>query len=332
MLNPRLETEIARPPACISVSPARVVPDIIDDAREGLLFPPRSLPPKYFYDEKGSQLFTRICETDEYYPTRTEDGLLARNAEDIIAISRPVQIIELGSGNSRKTRRLFNACEQIDHTCSYAPFDVCAPMLEDTAGQLQTEYEWLKVTPLLGDYHAGLDHLPGFNERRLFVFLGSTIGNFEPAEARAFIREITDAMAPGDFLLLGIDRVKDVQVLNDAYNDSGGITAAFNLNLLNVLNRELDADFDLNHFNHHASYQSRHSRIEMKLVCDTLHEIQLKKIDEVIELYPGDEILTELSHKFTYGQAEELLSDCGLDIVSHYEPENRYFSVILARF
>ncbi len=317
---------------CVPVAPAHPVPDIVDDAREGLLRPPRSLPPKYFYDEAGSLLFTKICETREYYPTRTEDRLLASHAPDIIRIARPGQIIELGSGNSQKTRRLFDACENTDHTCTYAPFDVCAPILEETADQLQAEYGWLHVTPLLGDYHAGLDHLPAFTGRRLFVFLGSTIGNFEPGEAHTFLREITAIMNPGDYLLIGADRVKDTRVLDSAYNDAEGITAAFNLNLLEVLNRELDADFNPCHFRHKAEFVPERSRIEMKLVCNATHQITLKELDETIAFLPDDEILTEVSYKFTHDGAEKLLEEGGMNVVKHYEPENRYFSLILGQF
>ncbi|MEJ2761143.1 MAG: L-histidine N(alpha)-methyltransferase [Gammaproteobacteria bacterium] len=178
-------------PSCISVIPTRHVPDLIEDVRNGLLNRPRQLPPKYFYDDAGSELFERICVTDEYYPTRTEDALLARHGADIIALAAPDRIIELGSGSSRKTRRLFDACEAGDHMCSYTPFDVCEAALEQAAADLIGIYPWLEVTPLLGDYHAGLGNLPPGEGTGIYVFLGSTIGNFEPDQARDFIREGT---------------------------------------------------------------------------------------------------------------------------------------------
>lgn len=317
--------------SCMPITPTRIVPDIIEDVREGLLSKPRSLPPKYFYDERGSMLFANICETPEYYPTRTEEELLRKYSDDIINQVKPDEILELGSGTSRKTRCLFDACERNSHGCSYAPFDVCAPMLKMTAGQLQADYQWLTVTPLLGDYHAGLENLPGHEGRRLFVFIGSTIGNFTPGEARQFLSELHDRMLPGDFLLLGVDRVKDEAILNAAYNDKQGITADFNLNLLKILNRELGADFRLDNFSHHAGFNAENSRIEMRLVSRKSHTVRLGKINAEISFNQADDILTELSHKFTYAGAESLLTECGYSIINHYQPDNRYFSLILSK-
>jgi L-histidine N-alpha-methyltransferase len=232
--------------ACLLIEPSHNVPTLSDDVRSGLLESPRSLPPKYFYDEYGSQLFDKICDTPEYYPTRVEDRLLQQYADDIIARSLPEKIIELGSGTSRKTRRLFDACESNSHLCSFAPFDVCEAMLIQTAEELQSSYTWLEVQPLLGDYHAGLSKLPVISEQNLFVFLGSTIGNFEPEEASDFIRDLHKRMNCGDYFLIGADRVKNIDILNAAYNDASGLTAEFNLNVLQVLNQELGGNFDLN--------------------------------------------------------------------------------------
>ena len=324
------EIDVIQSP-CLLVEPAYNVPDLAENVRNGLLTPPRSLPPKYFYDEAGSELFTQICNTPEYYPTRTEDRLLASYSKNIIAQARPEQILELGSGNSQKTRRLFDACEQCNHQCAYAPFDVCASILVSTSLQLQTEYEWLEVLPMVGDYHAGLENLPVFRGRRLYVFLGSTIGNFSPAAARNFLVEIRNNMQAGDYLLLGADRVKDNAVLNAAYNDSQGLTAEFNLNLLHVLNRELDADFRVDYFSHHAGYNETCSRVEMRLVCSRDHTVTLNDLDETITFRTGDEILTEISHKYTFAEIENLLQQCGFAINSHYQPDNQYFSLILAR-
>ena len=316
---------------CLLVEPAYDVPDLAEDVRDGILAPPRSLPPKYFYDEAGSELFTKICNTPEYYPTRTEDGLLASYSLDIIEQARPDQILELGSGNSQKTRRLFDACERCNHICNYAPFDVCAPMLESTSLQLQSDYEWLEIFPMAGDYHAGLDNLPDFGGRRLYVFLGSTIGNFSPVAARNFLVEIRNNMQPGDYILLGVDRVKDNAVLNAAYNDSQGLTAEFNLNLLRVLNRELDADFRVDCFNHQARFNEIFSRIEMWLVCSRDHMVTLQELNEMITFRTGDEILTEISHKYTFAEIENLMQQCGFAINNHFQPGNQYFSLILAR-
>ncbi len=316
--------------ACTSIKPARDIPDIVEDVRVGLLSAPRSLPPKYFYDERGSRLFEQICDTPEYYPTRIEEKLLSNYSIEIITQVKPDEIMELGSGNAQKTRCLFDACEQTEHICTYAPLDVCEPMLENISEQLQSDYDWLDVNPLLGDYHAGLQHLPEIRGTRLYVFLGGTIGNFYPEQARDFIKEIKAVMQPGDYLLLGADRVKENHLLDAAYNDVQGITAEFNLNLLHVLNRELKADFNPEYFEHRAEFNSEHNRIEMHLLCTQDHIVRLQKLDEEIIFQQGDSILTEVSHKFTADGLEELLEESGLNICKHYEPDNQYFSLILA--
>ncbi len=315
---------------CTSIEPARDVPDIAEDVRAGLLSAPRSLPAKYFYDERGSRLFEQICATPEYYPTRTEEKLLSHYSEEIINQVKPEEIMELGSGNAQKTRRLFDACENTDHTCSYAPLDVCEPVLENISKQLQSDYHWLEVMPLLGDYHAGLENLPKSHGTRLYVFLGGTIGNFSPAEAQDFIQEIKASMQPGDYLLLGADRVKDNHILDAAYNDEQGITAEFNLNVLHVLNRELKANFNPEHFEHQAGFNAEHNRVEMYLLCTQDHSVQLQGLNEEITFHQGDSILTEVSHKFTSDGLEELVEESGLNICKHYEPDNKYFSLILA--
>lgn len=316
---------------CIAVAPVRHVPDLAQDARAGLLEPPRSLPPKYFYDARGTGLFNRICETPEYYPTRTEEALLRRFSDDIIALARPGFLVELGSGSSKKTAHLFNACERQGHGCVYAPFDIFEPGLVEAAGKLRERYGWLDVRPLLGDYHAGLANLPRYGDAGMYLFLGGTIGNFTPPEVRAFIGEMRGLMVPGDFLLLGADRVKDPLVLHDAYNDAQGITALFNLNVLNVLNRELGADFRTDHFAHSAVYNNESNRIEMYLVSALGQEVSLGKLGERITLAPGEEILTELSYKFYFDELETLLEEFGLRVIRHFEPDNRYFSLLLAQ-
>ena len=316
--------------ACTSIKPARDIPDIVEDVRVGLLSAPRSLPPKYFYDERGSRLFEQICDTPEYYPTRIEEKLLSNYSIEIITQVKPDEIMELGSGNAQKTRCLFDACEQTEHICTYAPLDVCEPMLESISEQLQSDYDWLDVHPLLGDYHAGLQHLPETRGTRLYVFLGGTIGNFYPEQAQDFIKEIKSTMRPGDYLLLGADRVKENHLLDAAYNDEQGITAEFNLNLLHVLNRELKADFNPEYFEHRAEFNSEQNRIEMHLLCIQDHIVRLQKLNAEITFQQGDSILTEVSHKFTADGLEELLEKSGLNICKHYEPDNQYFSLILA--
>lgn len=318
-------------PFCTPIIPTRCIPDLIEDARNGLLTRPRHLPPKYFYDDLGSDLFEQICATEDYYPTRTEDALLTLHGGDIITRTLPEQIIELGSGSSRKTRRLFDACEASNHECNYTPIDVCEAALEQAATELQEDYQWLDVTPMTGDYHAGLGNLPHGTGTCLYVFLGSTIGNFESPQAVSFMQEVSDCMKSDDWLLLGADMVKDSEVLLAAYNDSGGVTAQFNLNVLSVLNRELHADFDPSRFVHEAVLNEDQSRIEMYLQSLCEQDVHLGMLQETIHLLQGERILTELSHKFTSEKLRNLLQGGGLEMVRQYQPDNRFFSLILAR-
>ena len=316
---------------CVPVVPALHLPGLADDVYQGLMAYPRSLPPKYFYDERGTELFNRICEMPEYYLTRTEDALLQKHGAYIIALTRPVHFIEFGAGNCQKAARLFDACERDGHTCTYLPFDICEAALAKTAGRMQAEYLWLDVRPLVGDYHAGLDHLPKLSGVKMYMFMGSSIGNFSPAEAKEFVRSIALCMEPGDFFLLGADRVKDPAVLNDAYNDAHGITAQFNLNILEVLNRELDADFRAEKFAHFAVYNNELNRIEMYLVSLLDQQVALRSLDAVFSLTAGEKILTELSYKYYFNDLETLLEESGLTVIRHFAPGNRYFSLVLAQ-
>jgi len=203
--------------SCTPVSPIRAAPSLLEDAQAGLLHPPRSLPPKYFYDEIGSRLFEEICQTPEYYPSRTEAGLLETYASHIITTCHPEHMVELGSGSSRKTRYLLDACAEHHTHCVYWPFDVAEEMLMSSAESLVADYPWLTVRGLVGDYNGGLAKLPLPEQgRRLIAFLGGTIGNFEADAAQQILQEIRAMMRTGDFLLLGADRVKDAGVLQAA--------------------------------------------------------------------------------------------------------------------
>ncbi len=315
---------------CRTVRPSRRVPGLAEDARKGLMAESRCLPPKYFYDDRGSRLFDQICDTPEYYPTRTEAGLLEAHAEAIVRVARPDHILELGSGTSRKTRHLFDACEALGAQCSYWPFDVCEAMLREAGEQLMREYPWLNIRALVGDYLAGLDHFPNPHGRRLFVFLGGTIGNFDSAQAQAFLREVRTRMRPGDGLLLGADRVKDKQVLHEAYNDAQGVTAAFNLNVLRVLNGELQGDFDLDAFSHNAHYNEAAQQIEMYLVARRAHTVRLEALGHELHFDEGERILTEISRKFRPRDLTALLASAGMEMKAHFEPDNGYFSLVLA--
>ena len=314
-----------------AVAPSRPVPDLAEDLIRGFSARPRTLPPKYFYDAHGSALFDRICETAEYYPTRTEAALLRDRARPLLEQARPDHIVELGSGTARKTRLLLEACDALGLHCEYWPFDVCSDVLAEAAAGLLESFPWLRVNALVGDYMAGLDRLALPAGRRLFLFLGGTIGNFTPRESVAFLGEVADRMGPDDHLLLGVDRVKDRGVLEAAYDDAEGITAEFNRNVLRVLNRELGGDFDIAGFSHRAVFEETLSRIEMHLVSRRDQHVWFEGLQRGYDFADGQYIRTEISRKFTPAQIEGELAEAGLKPVTHLEPADGYFSLVLAR-
>lgn len=315
----------------IEVEAVRAVPGLQQDVREGLSSRPRRFPPKYFYDEKGSEIFDRICNTEEYYVTRTESSLLHENAETIIKQVAPEHIIEFGSGVSRKTRALFDACERLGVRCTYWPMDICVEVMEGCAGDLRKDYPWLQVNLLAGDYSAGLAHINLPEGRRLGVFLGSSIGNFPHDEACNLLREIGRVLGAGNTLLLGVDRVKDERILNAAYNDKQGETASFNLNLLNVLNRELDADFSLGNFSHRALFNTVKNQVEMYLVSRKKQVVQFGALDLFLQLGKGEAICTEISRKFTRACIDRLMTSSNYKPLHHFVARDEYFSLLLAR-
>lgn len=301
-----------------------------EDVREGLGSDPKTLPPKYFYDERGSRLFDRICDTPEYYPTRTEHALLEASASRIIAIARPDHLFELGSGTARKTRVLLDACQAAGLRPVYWPLDVSREILVETSGELGRHYPWLEVRVLVGDYTGGLAGLPAMPGRRLALFLGGTIGNFDPEEAGAFMRELAAGLDTSDFVLVGLDRVKDEAVLEAAYNDAQGLTAAFNRNMLAVLNRELDADFEPESFRHLALYNTEDARIEMYLESEREQQVSLGALGESIRLEAGERMLTEISRKFTRESIQELLEAGGFRLVERFDAPDEWYSLALA--
>lgn len=324
-------TESARRLSFFSVPPQRPLPTLADDVRAGLLARPRWLSPKYFYDDVGSRLFDAVCDTPEYYPMRTEAALLAEYAGRIVDLSAPDHILELGSGTARKTRLLLDACEVRARRPVYWPFDVCGEMVAASGEALVRDYQWLAVKGLIGDYHGGLEHLPLPRPgRRLVAFLGGTIGNFDEPDAVAMLREIGNLLAEGDYLLLGVDRVKDVAVLEAAYDDAQGLTAEFNRNVLAVLNRELDADFPVSAYRHRALFDRRQSRIEMRLRAERAHRVTLGTLDARIEIADGEEILTEISRKFTPAALATMLERAGLRLSEHFQAPDGAYSLVLA--
>lgn len=326
-----MNTATRMPLTCEAVQPARAVASLWDDVAQGLFQAPRTLPAKYFYDEHGSALFDRICELPEYYPTRTEGALLAEIADDVIARTRPACLLELGSGMSRKTEYLLDACQRLGCLARYAPFDVCDEVLVAAGRRLRERYRWLDVQPLCGDYGAGLAHLPRRAAPTLLAFLGGTIGNFTPAEAHDFLAELRAWCGPEDSLLLGADRLKDPAQLHAAYNDEAGVTAAFNRNVLSVMNRELGADFDLARYAHYALFDPLASQIEMYLVAMAPQRVRFAAHDRVLDLAEGDSLRTEISRKFTVDALEGMLRGAGFAIDKHYVARDPSFSLVLAR-
>lgn len=302
-----------------------------EDVRRGLSAQPKFVPPKYFYDEHGSRLFEQICRTPEYYLTRTEEQLLEQFADELVGNVRPQAIIELGSGSSHKTEHLLRACDRQRCHARYLPFDVSTEMLHHAGERLLEHYPWLRVEALIGDYCHDLSRIPETPGPRLFLFLGSTIGNFDDAEAQAFLRSLGALMAPEDRLLIGLDRVKDADVLNAAYNDAAGVTAQFNLNVLNVINRLLAAEFRPETFEHRAAYHPGRERVEMYLHSRVAQTVPIQALHMGASFYSGEPILTEISRKFTPGSFSALLAAGGFAPQRHYEPADGYFSLVLAQ-
>src|SRR5262245_2456546 len=266
------------------------------DVLAGLTASPKRLPPKYFYDNVGSALFERITGLPEYYPTRTEIGILRERAQDIAAlIPADAALIEFGSGSSTKTRIILSAAKSLK---AYVPVDISAEFLREQTAALRREYPAIAMLPVAADFSQPFGLPPAIAKMpRAGFFPGSTIGNFEPHEAAAFLRHAGGILGPGASLIVGVDLVKDPQVLQRAYNDSQGVTAQFNLNLLARINRELGAKFNLACFEHHAFFNRERSRIEMHLA--SLKRQRVKLLGECIELRAGETIHTENSYKYS---------------------------------
>jgi L-histidine Nalpha-methyltransferase len=283
-----------------------------DEVRRGLLGRPRTLPSKYFYDDVGSALFERITDLPEYYPTRAEHALLLRVADDLVRSLDVVEVAELGAGSSRKTRVLLDAMARADRLERIVLLDVNAAMLSASQRELARRYPGTTVRTVRGDFLdlGQLGHAP----RRLLLFLGSTIGNLEPEEARAFLRRAGGVLGPSDAFLVGFDLVKEVAVLESAYNDAQGVTAEFNRNILRVVNAGLGGDFVPDAFDHVAFFDARNSWIEMRLRAREACRVRLPGAELDFRLAPGDEIRTEISCKYTRDSVEALVDGSGLHL------------------
>ncbi|MDX3522063.1 L-histidine N(alpha)-methyltransferase [Streptomyces scabiei] len=297
------------------------------DVRDGLTRTPKTLPPKWFYDARGSELFERITELPEYYPTRAEREILVGRAGEIAAASGARTLVELGSGSSDKTRHLLDAMPGL-HT--YVPVDVSESALRQAGEALVAERPGLNVHALIADFTAGLD-LPETPGPRLVVFLGGTIGNLVPGERAAFLAAVRALLAPGDALLLGTDLVKDEAVLVAAYDDAAGVTAEFNKNVLNVVDRELEADFDPGAFDHVALWNAECEWIEMRLRSRVAQTVKIPALDLAVDFEAGEELRTEVSAKFRREGVRAELASAGMELTHWWTDEQGRFALSLSR-
>lgn len=301
--------------------------DLRADVLHGLTRTPKVLPPKWFYDARGSELFEEITRLPEYYPTRAEREILIARAPEIAAATRARTLVELGSGSSEKTRHLLDALRP--ELGSYVPVDVSESALTAAASALLEERPELSVHALIADFTRGLA-LPGTPGPRLVAFLGGTIGNLLPDERTVFLKSVRSLLAPGDALLLGTDLVKDEQTLIAAYDDAQGVTAAFNKNVLAVIDRELDADFDPDDFDHVAVWDRGHEWIEMRLRARAEVTVKIRGLDLAVPFEAGEEIRTEISAKFRRDGVRRELAGAGLDLREWWTDEAERFALSLA--
>ena len=304
---------------------------LADDVLDGLTRPFKELPPKHFYDARGAQLFDQICELPEYYPTRCERAILSERADELAALTGAVELVELGSGTASKTRVLLDALSAAGTLERYVPVDVTESMVRECAETLTAEYPGLQVHGVIGDFERHLDHVPPAIGPRIVAFLGGTIGNFTPGSRRRFLRKISRLLGPEDFLLMGTDLVKDPRVLEAAYDDSQGVTAEFNRNVLRVLNRELQADFDPEDFDHVALFNEQHEWIEMRLRARRELIATVRGLDLSVHFHAGEELRTEISAKFTPERVDGDLSAAGLELVRWLTDPEGLFALTLSR-
>jgi L-histidine N-alpha-methyltransferase len=285
------------------------------DVRRGLLAEPKELSPKYFYDERGSQLFERITELAEYYPTRAEREILAERSREVVAAAGcPATLVELGSGSAAKTRHLLSAMEVVGCLRTYVPVDISEEITHSTAACLVEEYPGLAVQGLVCDFERDLERIPDDLGPRLIAFLGGTVGNLYPDQRSDFLARLAALMGPGDSLLLGTDLVKETDRLELAYDDPAGVTAEFNKNVLTVLNRELGADFDLEDFQHVARYDPGEARMDIRLRSLAEQTIRLDALGLSVDFAAGEEMRTEISSKFTRERLEAVYAEAGLEL------------------
>ena len=300
------------------------------DVIAGLTADRKWLPPKWFYDARGSELFEQITELDEYYPTRSERQILAEHATEIATHTRARSLLELGAGYSTKTRLLLDALTTRGTLETFVPMDVSPTALSEAAVRITADYPGLRVHNIVGDFARHLKHLPGGGDR-LVAFLGGTIGNLVPAERAQFLADVRSVLEPGEHLLLGTDLVKSPRVVVPAYDDAAGVTAEFNRNVLRVINSSLGADFDLDGFAHVALWDAEREWIEMRLRARWPMRVTIPGVDLVVDFAAGEEVRTEVSAKFRRDGVDRELDDAGFSLDHWWTDRDGLFAVSLAR-
>lgn len=297
----------------VELTPSNPCAEFARDVAAGLSAKPKHLSCRYFYDREGSRLFEAICELPEYYLTRAETEILQSHANEIASLFQgDMTVIELGSGNAVKTRLLLEALLP-GRPVRYVPIDICRPVLEESATDLMQRFPALEIVGVAAEYHEGLQHLRSESDRpRLILWLGSNIGNFTRDEAGRFLRQIRDTMTSADRMLVGVDLRKDRAVLEAAYDDAAGVTAAFNLNLLARINCELNGNFDLSAFQHRAVYNEDLGRVEMYLVSTRRQSVTIERVGFTVEFAEGEIIHTENSYKYSLAEINALATSAGL--------------------
>jgi L-histidine N-alpha-methyltransferase len=298
-----------------------------EDVLDGLTRPFKEIPPKHFYDARGSELFEQICDLPEYYPTRTERAILEQYAPAIAERTDASELVELGAGYATKTRLLIDALDLE----RFVPVDVSETTVRECARQLVDEYPGLSVHGLVGDFERHLVHLPEPVGPRIVAFLGGTIGNFPPGSRRRFLRTIARTLGDDGWLLLGTDLVKDPKMLEAAYDDAAGVTAEFNLNVLHVMNRELGSDFDPDGFDHVAFWDAEREWVEMRLRSRRRQTVRFPDLDLTIHFAQREELRTEISAKFTPTRVAGDLAAAGLELVDWFTDDDELFALSLAR-
>ncbi len=313
----------------VHLEPDAMLRSLEADVRAGLATAPKTLPPKWFYDDRGSELFDEITRLPEYYPTRAERSILAERAGTIAERTGADTLVELGSGTSEKTRLLLDAFAGAGTLRRFVPFDVSEETLRSAAAAIAREYDGVEVHAVVGDFEHHLDQIPT-GGRRVVAFLGSTIGNLAPEERAKFLAEVASGLAPGDSLLLGTDLVKDVDRLVAAYDDAAGVTADFNRNVLRVLNRTLDADFDVDAFAHVACWNPTEEWIEMRLRAERAQVANIARLGMDVQFAAGEELRTEISAKFRPDGVERELAAAGLRLTEWWTDAAGDFALSLS--